>query len=313
MPKTEGSPARIVIDWGTTSFRAMLVDEAGAVIEEIENERGIKVLAKGAYEQELRDQIGGWLHTHGPMTIYAMGMITSRNGWVEVPYVACPVSVADLAGKIMRRSLPDGSEVIFLPGITDLARTPYPDVMRGEETQIVGFGLEQNMTLVLPGTHSKWARVAEGSIQGFQTFVTGELFALLAQHSFIAASGDLSGEPDMAAFERGVRTALAGTPQHDALPTLLFSARAGMLAGQLQPGQMRDYVSGLLIGHEFAGAFSCGWCRPGDMVGIVGNDGLNDRYARAAKIAGLLVDDGGEHAGLVGAVKVAAELEALHR
>jgi len=303
------NPKNIVIDWGTTSFRASLCSQAGQQLDFIENDRGISVVPPGTHESELMNLIGEWLGDHGPMTIYALGMITSRNGWIEVPYVSCPASLAELANGSVRKQLSDGSEVVFLAGINDPARQPYPDVMRGEETQIVGFGLAQNLTVVLPGTHSKWARISEQRINSFQTFVTGELYALLSQHSFIAKSGPAKPEPDYASFDLGLRTALQGSPEHSALPTLLFSARTGMLAGELEPGQIRDYVSGLLIGHEFACAIACGWIKKGDQIGIVGNDGLNDRYARAASIADLSVKQGNEQAGLNGALLIAAELE----
>jgi len=298
-----------VIDWGTTSFRANLCCHLGQPLDSIENDRGISVVPPGTHERELMNLIGGWLGDHGPMTIYAMGMITSRNGWLEVPYVSCPASLAELADGTVRKQLPNGSEVVFLAGINDPARHPYPDVMRGEETQIVGFGLAQDLTVVLPGTHSKWARISEQRINSFQTFVTGELYALLSQHSFIAKSGPAKPAPDYASFDLGIRTALQGSPEHSALPTLLFSARTGMLAGKLEPGQIRDYVSGLLIGHEFVCAIACGWIKKGDQIGIVGNDGLNARYARAASIAGLGVKEGNEQAGLYGALLIAAELE----
>lgn len=303
------SPKNIVIDWGTTSFRASLCSHSGQPLEFIENDRGIGVVPPGTHESELMRLIGKWLGDHGPLTIYAMGMITSRNGWIEVPYVSCPASLAELANGSVRKQLSDGSEIFFLAGINDPARQPYPDVMRGEETQIVGFGLTQDLTVVLPGTHSKWARISEQRINSFQTFVTGELYALLSQHSFIAKSGPANLAPDYASFDLGLRTALQGSPEHSALPTLLFSARTGMLAGELEPGQIRDYVSGLLIGHEFGCAVACGWIEKGDQIGIVGNDGLNARYARAASIAGLVVRESSEQAGLYGALLIAAELE----
>lgn len=300
---------RIVIDWGTTTFRAVLVGSDGRVRDSIETARGISILPAGAHEAELMTHIGPWLTVHGPMPIYALGMITSRNGWVEVPYVACPASLEDLAAGTIRRHLSNGSRITFLAGINDPARRPFADVMRGEETQIVGCSLDQEATVVLPGTHSKWARIASGRIAGFQTFVTGELFALFSVHSFIAKAAPASGSENMEAFDRGVTEALEGSAEAESLPTLIFSCRTGMLANKLAPAEIRDYVSGLLIGHEFARAHTCGWAKPGDEILVVGNDGLNARYSRAARLAGLEVRDGGEDAGLHGALAIAELLE----
>lgn len=304
----------IIVDWGTTSLRAALIDGSGHVEAEFETPRGIQFITDRAFEPALLAAVGGWLAEYGPLTILALGMITSRNGWVEVPYVPCPATPADLAHAVVSRSLSDGTPILFLPGLTDPIRRPYPDVMRGEETQIVGYGLGRETTLVLPGTHSKWARVGEGRIQRFQTFVTGEIFALLAQHSFIAkAAGGPSDTFDWQAYDAGVREAAEDRPEARAALSLLFAARTGMLAGKLAPSEIRDYVSGLLIGHEFAEAQSCGWFRDQDRIGIVGNDGLNARYGRAARVFGLTVEDGGEAAAITGALAIAAHIPEFQR
>jgi len=230
----------------------------------------------------------------------ALGMITSRNGWIEVPYVACPAGPPDLARGAVRRVLPDGAPLFLLPGLTDPSGQPFPDVMRGEETQIVGNGLDRAATVVLPGTHSKWARVRGSRIEGFQTFVTGEIFALLMKHSFIARAAVALAEPDMAAFRRGLSEATR-TP---AMLSVLFSARTGVLAGGLRPEELGDYLSGLVIGQEFRQARESGWFEPGETVDIVGNDGLNMRYAVAAGIFGLRVRSTAEEAAIGGALAI---------
>lgn len=304
-------PALIVVDWGTTSFRAFLVDDRGAVHASQETPDGIGSCA-GGYEGLLMERLAPWTATYGALPVVALGMITSRNGWIEVPYVPCPAALDDLAQGTRRRTLPNGAPLVFLAGLTDPARRPFPDVMRGEETQILGFGLDRDRTLVLPGTHSKWARVSDRRIAGFQSFVTGEVFALLSKHSFIARGASGGSElPDWAAFDRGVETVASGDARSNAFLSLIFSARTGMLAGALQPPEILDYVSGLLIGHEFHEAREAGWYMPGDEIGIVGNDGLNARYARAAEAFGLSIRDGGEEAAIRGAVQIAAALDLL--
>ncbi|WEX11060.1 2-dehydro-3-deoxygalactonokinase [Chelativorans sp. AA-79] len=305
MPEKQEDAHAIVVDWGTTSLRAYLVTRDGVVLAEKKTgSGGIQFIADGRFEESLVGAIGGWLESAGKLPVIALGMVTSRNGWVEVPYVPCPANVAALARGTMRRLLPNGSDLIFLPGLTDPRGTPFPDVMRGEETQIVGFGLSTDITLVLPGTHSKWARVESGEIASFQTFVTGELYALLTRHSFIARSAGAApeGPPDWNAFDRGA--ALAAERQPPTLLSELFSARTGMLAGRLKAQEIRDYVSGLIIAHEFAEAREQGWFKAGDTIGIVGNDGLNERYVRVAPLFGLAAVHGPDDAALLGALAI---------
>lgn len=310
MAQSERNPGDlIVVDWGTTSLRASHVSRSGAVIEEIETPHGIQFITDRNFEGALFSAIAPWFEKHGPLPIIALGMITSRNGWVEVPYVACPASAADLASGAIHRELPNGSPLMLLPGITDKTRKPFPDVMRGEETQIVGFGLSNPATLVLPGTHSKWAKVSRGTIENFQTFVTGEIFAVLSQHSFIAkASSAPTDQANWPAFDRGVTESKAGEPGENPLLTLLFSARTGMLANQLGAEDIRDYLSGILIGAEFSAARDCGWFNRHSAFGIVGNDGLNERYGRVARAFGLIVNDGGENAAIAGAIAIADQI-----
>jgi 2-dehydro-3-deoxygalactonokinase len=305
LKRTTTKAAHIVIDWGTTSFRAFLVSADGALLDELETTRGIQFITDGAYENELTAAIENWTAVHGTLPIIALGMITSRNGWVEVPYVPCPVLPEDLAAGIIRKQLPNGCPLYFLPGITDRSRKPFSDVMRGEETQILGFGLDKDISIVLPGTHSKWARIKDRSIHSFQTFVTGEIFALLSQQSFIAkAAGETGGTINWEAFDRGLENATAASPESDATLSILFSARTGMLASEIQSHETRDYISGVLIGQEFRQAGLCGWFKKGDRIGIVGNDGLNQRYERAASNLGLQFERGSEEAAIHGALSI---------
>ena len=301
----------IIVDWGTTSLRATLADTSGRIIAEIENGKGIQFIKDNVFEPELVAAIDPWLEEHGTLSVVALGMITSKNGWVEVPYVACPATPKDLAKGVIHRKLSNGSNLYFLSGITDKTRAPFPDVMRGEETQILGFGLANASTVVLPGTHSKWSTVSAGHIQGFQTFVTGEIFGLMSQHSFIAkAAGVDTPAKNFDTFERGAKVARDCEGTDTSFLTQLFSVRTGMLAGQLAAGDMISYLSGLLIGSEFRQAKDGGLFKSGDTIGIVGNDGLNARYHRVADIFDLTVRNGGEQAAVVGAIEIYKELVA---
>jgi 2-dehydro-3-deoxygalactonokinase len=300
----------IIADWGTTSLRAALVDRQGKVTARIETQRGIRFIKDGAFESDLMAAIGPWLEKYGALDVVALGMITSKNGWVEVPYVPCPADVPGLARGTVRRMLPNGSQLLFLAGINDPSGRPFPDVMRGEETQIIGYGLKTAATIVLPGTHSKWAQITPGRIERFQTFITGEIYALLSTHSFIGNVGDGAGDAmNRPAFIRGVTTAKGAPGQSAAFLSLLFSARTGMLCNALNPGDIRDYVSGMVIGHEFREACDLGWFKAGDTIGIVGNDGLNARYDRAAKLFDLKTKGGNTDAAITGALLILAALK----
>lgn len=275
-----GNAASIVVDWGTTSLRAALVGNGGEELASLETPQGVSSLGKGDHEAALMTALAPWFFDHGALPVVALGMITSRNGWVEIPYVPCPAGPAELARGTVRMVLPNGAQLVLLPGLTDPTRQPFPDVMRGEETQVVGYGLDSDATVIIPGTHSKWANIKAGRIDGFQTFVTGEIFTLLLNHSFIARGATLPPVNDLEAYRWGLEEAKNAS----AMLSLLFSARTGGLAGKLSSEQLRSYVHGMVIGQEFRQARESGWYFPGDEATIVGNDGLNDLYVIAAGV-----------------------------
>lgn len=266
---------RIVVDWGSSNFRAYRFGAAGQIVERREAAAGILTVADGAFEAVLIREIGDWM-TPGS-EIYLSGMITSRNGWVETPYVGMPTTLADLARQaVMRESA--GATLRFLPGIA--ARHPTPDVMRGEEIQVFGaVAPGASAVLVLPGTHSKWVTVTEGRITGFRSFMTGESFALYAQHSMV---GRLI-PPDAstfneAAFLAGVRQ--GGAAGSAGLLNDLFTLRAGALLGAFPPHEIADRLSGLLVGHEIKAGLAFRGEVPGPLL-IVGETGLAARYRLA--------------------------------
>jgi 2-dehydro-3-deoxygalactonokinase len=308
MPLATTPRCSIVLDWGTSSFRALLVDAAGGVADRVETHDGIKSVPQAAFEAVLARAIAPWRAAHGLVPILAAGMIGSRNGWVEMPYVETPAGIADIARAVRCVKLADGGDMLFIPGLTDRSARPFPDVMRGEETQLVGLGLTRDLTAVLPGTHCKWARIENGRIARFRTLVTGEVFETLSRHSFIAQMAKPQSAPDWAAFARGLEAARdpsAGT----GLLSRLFSLRTGWLAGELVAEAAGDYLSGLLLGCEFGEVAGLGWFRPGDEVAIIGADALVERYRRAAVAFGLAPRRGPEDAALRGALAVAGTLE----
>jgi 2-dehydro-3-deoxygalactonokinase len=300
-----------IIDWGTSSLRATLISADGHVLDKSESRHGgIQFVEGGAFEAALMAAIGLWFDDHGPFPVTACGMITSRSGWVEVPYVDAPAGLAELSAGAKNVTLQNGATITFLPGLRDPAAKPFPDVMRGEETQIVGYGLAEDRTLVLPGTHSKWARVANGRIAAFQTYATGEIFALLTRHSFIARATEPApgSEPVWSAFDRAAEFAASDEPAADALLSAVFSARSGILSGALQSEDVGDYVSGLLIASEFRPARAAGWLHPGEAIGIIGNSTLTLRYERVAPLFDLTVKPGPNDAATIGVQRITGKL-----
>ncbi len=265
----------IGIDWGTTNLRGWAFDGSGAVIAARSGGEGISAIANGDFAGVLRALVGDW--TNGSVPIVLGGMIGSRQGWREAPYLACPTTPASLAAEAMPIDTGIGAGWI-VPGLSYIDGTGVADVMRGEEVQLLGADIADGIA-VLPGTHSKWVTVAQGKIQAFRTFMTGELFALLRTHSLLGRlmTGPVTGaEPDWAAFAKGVNRALADP----ALSALLFGVRTEGLFERIVPEALPDYLSGLLIGAELAGAPGKG------AVTIIGTEALAARYDRALTLAG---------------------------
>ena len=275
------------LDWGTNECRIWLLNDRGEVADRIETRTGIQSVLKGDFETLLTAAIDGWRNVHGPLSILAVGMIGSRNGWIEMPYVPTPSTLADMARATRRITLRSGDMVTFFPGLTDPRSRPFPDVMRGEETQLAGLGLERDLVAVIPGGHAKWARIAHGRIEGFQTFVTGELVTCLANHSFLARAAVKPERPNIAAFDRGLAVALRQDAGAGGLLARLFTLRTGWLAAGLAADEIADCLAGIVIGWEFMEARAAGWFVEGDNVLIVGDDARSDLYRRAALACSL--------------------------
>lgn len=274
----------IGLDWGTSSLRAWRYDGAGRIAETRARPWGIRQLPDGGYDAALADITAGW----PALPRLACGMVGSRGGWREAPYLDLPADAAHLGDALAGVRAADGMDVHLVPGLRDPCG---PDVMRGEETQLAGAlalrpELAAASSFILPGTHSKWAVVRDGAVTGFRTLMTGELFAVLRQHSILGATG-VEAFDDAIAFERGVATArdsgAAGALNR------LFSARALMLDGALAPASVPDYLSGLLIGEEFRAALADGLARRDMPLQLIGDDALCERYRRAAALFDIVL------------------------
>jgi 2-dehydro-3-deoxygalactonokinase len=278
------SAALIGIDWGTTSFRAYRLGGDGRVIGGRSAPSGI--LKEVDFERVFEREIGAWLVDRPDLPVIASGMITSRQGWVEVPYCPCPAGSDEIARTLRRHATGAGRVIHFVPGLSAVGADGVPDVIRGEETQIigeVGDALGRRL-LVLPGTHSKWALVEDGRIVWFATFMTGEVFAVLKEHSILGRM--MAGDADDAqAFRRGLAYARS---RPGGLLKRLFSARTLGLFGHLPESAIGSYLSGLLIGSEIAEALDCLEQAPSDEeITVIGSSDLTGRYLVAIAEAGL--------------------------
>lgn len=280
MNSVVSEPALIGIDWGTSSLRAFLIGAGGEVLDHISKPLGIMQIKDGDFERSFNDLVGPWQQAID-LPIIASGMITSRNGWVETPYVSVPSGVQQLADSLVTHKTSDGTTITFVTGMT-ADHNGVPDVMRGEETQIIGasgLGMS-NGIFVMPGTHSKWITVSCDQIVDYSTYMTGEVFAALSKHTILATLMEYAPFKEDA-FRKGCAVGLAEGSNflHD-----LFGVRSLPLFGKITGTMVKDYLSGLLIGAEVKGADVAQIKGP---VTIIGRDDLADRYEIALSIAGL--------------------------
>ena len=249
---------------------------------------GVQSVQDGRFAEALAALLGDWHDDPAPRI--ACGMIGSRQGWLEAPYVACPAQLSDLASGVVH--IPAG-RLAVVPGVRTRDIYDVPDVMRGEETQIAGAvgAHEERVLCAMPGTHSKWACVEAGRIVDFLTYMTGEMWSVLLQHSILGrlATATSAHPSDLgAAFERGVARGLGpGNLAHDA-----FGARTLVLMGELQGGDVADWLSGVMIGREIRNARTWGQRHgyDGSRVRLVGADALVARYAAAMRQADVAVE-----------------------
>jgi 2-dehydro-3-deoxygalactonokinase len=248
-------PAYVAVDWGTSSFRLWLVGEDGGTLGERRSGEGMTTAARSGFAAVLQSHLTA-LSAPADLPVIVCGMAGARQGWVEAGYLDTPAPLtAILTGAV---SVPgQARDVRILPGLAQRAASA-PDVMRGEETQLLG-ALDQNAggdeIVCMPGTHSKWVRVAGGTVTGFSTFMTGELFDVICKHSILAHA--VAGAGDMPAEDSVFASAIKAAFERPALATsLIFGARAGQLLHGLTAAGAEALLSGTLIGTEIAGALS---------------------------------------------------------
>lgn len=263
----------IAVDWGTSNLRVWAMGPKG-ILASASSDDGMGSLDRDGFEPALLRLIEPWLTADRCVEIVACGMVGSRQGWFEAPYRATPCTALDPASLVTAPTHDPRIAVRLIPG---LKQVRHADVMRGEETQIAGvLALNPGFdgVICLPGTHSKWVHVSAGEVVSFQTYMTGELFALLSTQS-VLRHGMTGNGWDEAAFDLALSDALS---RPDRIGAKLFALRAeGLIAG-LSPAAARSRLSGLLIGVELAAAKPF-WL--GQQVAIVGSEALSRSYERA--------------------------------
>ena len=273
----------IVGDWGGSRLRLWL--RQGKSVIHRRDGPGVTALTQSP-EQTFLDLVGDWREARPEQAILC-GMVGSRMGWAEAPYVPCPAATADVAVRTVRLEA-DGLPVRIVPGLSCVNPLGGPDVMRGEETQVFGaLSLDAALRsgrrlLALPGTHNKWAVVEDGRIVTFLTAPIGETFALLKAQSTLGAGGGSLAEGSAAGFAQG----LARIAEHGAqrLPHLLFETRARQLLEAMSPADAMGFLSGLLISADVAAARD--WFGPLPAVTVIGDGPLATLYAQAVNAAG---------------------------
>ncbi len=261
----------IGLDWGTSSLRAFRLGLRGQVLDVRQRPFGVMHLPPvpsgpadvqrgAAFERALQDTCGDWLDAMPSLPLLACGMVGSAQGWREAPYLDIPASLDQLARglTVVRRGA--GMPLHIVPGL--LQRTGLPNVMRGEETQVLGvlaaspLAGDAPLLVGLPGTHSKWVLTRQRSFLEFHTFMTGEVFAALCGHTILGKTMDAPSASGGAAFDhpaflRGLELA-RGEEADKGLLSHIFSTRTLGLTGALPPSAQADYLSGILIGQEIA-------------------------------------------------------------
>ena len=272
--------AVIAVDWGTTNRRVLLLDAAGTMLAVHCDARGVLSGSVTDYAAEIADLRA----RHGDLPVIAAGMVGSSRGWREVPYVAAPADLSDLA----RGMVEVADRVSIVPGVS-LPQGMASEVMRGEEVQVLGAIAAklapQTALFCQPGTHSKWVLVEDARITACKSVMTGELFGLLKRDSVLAEmlAGDVS--PGRA-FREGVERGKGAAD----LTVALFRIRAACLLGELDRYDAPSFASGLLIGAEIGAQ--------GDLAGrevhLLSDGALGELYAEAIEAAGgapVRIDD----------------------
>ncbi|WP_163336088.1 2-dehydro-3-deoxygalactonokinase [Desulfopila sp. IMCC35008] len=265
----------VAIDWGTSSFRLYILDSHGNITEKHVTDEGIMAVEGRQYGQVLKRNLEE-MKIGGDLPIICSGMITSKNGWFETEYVPCPATAGDIAANLACFETTDFGRIHFVPGVKQLE--PQPDIMRGEETQLLGLTSQARQVIILPGTHSKWVTVENETILEFTTFMTGDLYNALTSNTILQAVKRTEwSEED---FRAGVWEGAARIRCGNGLLAGLFQTRVKSILELDGRAASASYLSGFLIGTEIGEAGKTGFSTSDNLL-IAGGDTLT-RYYRTA-------------------------------
>ncbi|MEG2803275.1 2-dehydro-3-deoxygalactonokinase [Stenotrophomonas sp.] len=274
-------PYIIGINWGSSNFRAFRIGLDGTVSGRIEQPRGIAGLERAQMQALLEEVVAQWPHA---ARIYASGMIGSNIGWRDAGYVECPAALDVLAAHLHRTQI-GAHAVAIVPGLACRRADGAPDIMRGEETELLGLiaagALPANGLVALPGTHSKWVQLQDGAVASFVTAMSGEIFDRLTAAGLLASVVDGPAE-DGPAFRAGVQAGHHGA----GLGTLLFGARARVIRGDLARRDGASYLRGVLIGAELADVVRLWPAALAHDIPLVGAAPVCSLYAHAVQALG---------------------------
>ncbi|MBE2893499.1 2-dehydro-3-deoxygalactonokinase [Spirabiliibacterium falconis] len=282
MQTTLPKPYLIAIDWGTSSFRARTISYEGKIIDCISTNDGI-LNAAPHFEKVLFKHITHLQGYSDTLPIVMSGMIGSKNGWHEIPYITLPCDASTLAANILSIPNSHNANIILIPGVYKIGDDA--DVIRGEETEIVGAINALNLTdasMIITGTHSKVATIKNGKLVDFKTFLTGEMFYALRQSTILGA---FKGEVDSYSiwFKKGVEKGFHSKHSGELL-NHIFLARTNVLCGDLPPECSLSFLSGILIGSEIGASDY-----KHDIIWIMGNGKLPQAYSNALQHLGFTV------------------------
>tara|TARA_B100001175_G_scaffold271354_1_gene244011 strand:+ start:183 stop:1097 length:915 start_codon:yes stop_codon:yes gene_type:complete len=269
----------IAADWGTTHMRAWAIGEEDKVLAFRESNEGMKDLQQNEFEPVLLRLIESWLDNTKITTVMSCGMVGAKQGWVETPYLKTPCVPIDNNQLTTANTLDKRIIVHLVPGVM---QNHPADIMRGEETQIAGFinkNQDFNGVVCLPGTHSKWVNINGGQITSFKTFMTGELFGVITNHTLIRHSTSIKGWIQES-FEDGIHE---GFNNPGLIASNLFSLRAESIVNNLGRDQARSTLSGLLLGVELNGT-QIYW--KNNDVTLIGSELLSNNYNQGLKVLG---------------------------
>lgn len=288
----------IAVNWGTSNFRAYKVNAQGRVEAERSSDRGAAMVPAGGFQDALAGEIMEWLDGHDNR-ILMCGMVGARRGWKEAPYLQIPASFEQVVQGVIKLDV-EGLDVRIVPGLICADWNGVPDVMRGEETEILGCSTEAgwNMHFCLPGTHSKWVRIEDGKIGTFSTSMTGDLFRAIRESTILRSC--TQHEPD---DENAFLLGVARSGHEGELGHSLFGVRTLVLAGKMDETSASSYLSGLLIGSEVRAM-----ARKDDDVHLIGEVSLCALYQKALRELGVssTIEPGG--AALRGLMRIAGSL-----